>query len=163
MKWRVALLVVAGVAVAAPVVVYLWSFERPHVSDDLTKLQDTVVIPAGATSARWEIYGTPEYTGGVPGPTDYITLIAELQPALAPAAASAGAQEGEIAVTPEAARPWLSDGFRALMKQSVHARLHLAAHKNCRAYETTVRKSGRRVPGFWCTDAGRTLLYLDVT
>jgi len=163
MKWLATLLVVAGVTVAAPVVVYLLSLESPHVSDDLAKLQNTVVIPSGVTSARWEIYGTPEYTGGAPAPTDYFTLIAELQPALAPASTSAGAQQDNIAVTREAARPWLSDGFRALMEQNRNARLHLAAHKNCRAYQTTMRTSGRRVQGFLCTDAGRTLLYLDVS
>jgi len=163
MKWLVALLVVAGVVIAAPVVVYLGVFEPSHVSDDLAKLQAIVAIPAGATSARWEVFGTPEETGFVPGPTDYHTLIAELQPALTPAAETADAQRDEIPVMPESARPWLSNGFRALMEQNRNARLHLAAHKNCRVYQTTMRKSGRRVQGFLCSDAGRTLLYLDVS
>lgn len=160
MKWLAAILVAAGVVVGATMV-FLWLSQRPDVSDDLAALQNTVAIPSGATSARWEIFGTPEATGFVPGPTDYYTLIAELQPALAPAAA--GAQDGNIPVMPEAARPWLSDKFRALMEQNRHTRLRLSLHKNCRAYQTTVRKSGRVVRGFLCTDAGRTLLYLNVT
>jgi hypothetical protein len=49
------------------------------------------------------------------------------------------------------------------MEQNRNARLRLSSHKNCRAYQATVRKSGRLVRGFLCTDAGRTLLYLDVT
>lgn len=163
MRWRTALMVAAGIVAVVPLAAFLWSGEAPRVSDDLAALQATVALPAGATSARWEIFGTPEYTGGVPGPTDYFTLIAELQPALAPAAEAAGTQDNEVPVMPEAARPWLSDGFRALMKQSVHTRLRLSLHKNCRAYRTTVRKSGRHVQGFLCTGAGRTLLYLDVT
>lgn len=163
MRWLAAGLVVTGVVVATPLVAFLWSGEAPRVSDDLAALRDTVAIPAGATSARWEIFGTPETTGGVPGPTDYFTLIAELQPALAPGVKSVGVQRDEMPVMPEAARPWLSDGFRALMEQNRNARLRLAAHKNCRAYQTTVRKSGRLVQGFLCTDGGRTLVYLDVT
>jgi len=163
MKWLIALLVVAGVVVAAPLVVFLGVFEPPHVSDDVAKLQATVSIPAGATSARWEVFGTPEATGFVTGPTDYYTLIAELQPALAPVAQIIDAQRDEIPVVGEAARPWLSDGFRALMEQNRNSRLRLSSYKNCRAYRTTVRKSGRRVQGFLCTDAGRTLLYLDVS
>jgi len=163
MKWLVALLVVVGIVIAAPVVVFLGVFEPPRVSDDVAKLQSIVSIPAGAASARWEIFGTPEATGLVPGPTDYYTLIAELQPALAPVAQTIDAQRDEIPVVREAARPWLSDGFRALMEQNHNSRLRLSSHKNCRAYQTTVRESGRHVQGFLCTDAGRTLLYLDVS
>lgn len=162
MRWRTTCAIAAGF-VAAPLVALFWAGERPHVSDDLAALQYIVAVPAGVTSARWEIFGTPEATELVPGPTDYYTLIAELQPALAPAAEATGAQRDAIPVMPEAARPWLSDGFRALMEQSRNAHLSLSTHKNCRAYETTVRKSGRRVRGFLCTDAGRTLLYLDVS
>ena len=162
MKWRTACAIGAGFVIA-PLVALFWTGEAPRVSDDLAELQDIVAIPAGATSARWEIFGTPEATGIVPGPTDYYTLIAELRPALAPAMEATGAQRDEMTVMPEAARPWLSDGFRALMEQSRNTQLSLSAHKNCRAYETTVRKSGRRVQGFLCTDAGRTLLYLDVS
>jgi len=161
-RWRTTCAIAAGV-VTAPLVALFWLGEASRESDDLATLQDIVAIPAGATSARWEIFGTPEAIGLVPGPTDYHTLIAELQPALAPAVGTAAAQRDEITVMPEAARHWLSDGFRALMEQNRNARLRLSAHKNCRAYQTTLRKSGRHVQGFLCTDAGHTLLYLDVT
>lgn len=162
MRWRTTG-AIAAVFIVAPLVAFLWSSQASRESDDLAALQDIVAVPDGATSARWEIFGTPEATGLVPGPTDYYTLIAELQPALASTVEAAGALDDDIPVMPEAARPWLSDGFRALMEQSRNARLRLSAHKNCRAYQTTVRKSGRLVQGFLCTDAGRTLLYLDVT
>src|ERR1700712_2222985 len=28
------------------------------------------------TDVQWEVFGTPEWSGGVPGPTDFVSLIA---------------------------------------------------------------------------------------
>lgn len=45
-------------------------------SRDLTALQAKVKIDLPIRSATWDIFGTPEYKGGVPGPTDLQTLVA---------------------------------------------------------------------------------------
>jgi len=48
------------------------------VSSSTAELQSIVDIPPSIQSIRWEIFGTPEYHGGVPGPTDFVTLEAEV-------------------------------------------------------------------------------------
>lgn len=45
-----------------------------HSSAELER-QVTADVPAAGVT--WQIFGTPEYTGGLPAPTDYMTLIAE--------------------------------------------------------------------------------------
>lgn len=50
-------------------------------SNDIAALQQFIELDILPRSARWEVFGTPEYSAGVPAPTDFITLIAEV-PAL---------------------------------------------------------------------------------
>lgn len=67
----------------------------PGVSNDITALRDVVDMPVDLNWARWKIFGTPEHTAGVPGPTDYITRVAELELA-PPSAAFAAADHGSV-------------------------------------------------------------------
>ena len=135
---------------------------KPQVSDDIAALRDVVDIPVDLKSARWEIFGTPEYTGGVPGPTDYITLVAELELAPASADFAAEADRDHAYVVPEAARPWISDKLRSILEQGTNATLDLAPTKTCHAYTARLKKSGRPVDSFICTQGGRTVLYLPL-
>lgn len=48
-------------------------------SEDIAALRAIVNLPMEVKSARWEIFGTPDDSGWVPGPTDFHTLIAELE------------------------------------------------------------------------------------
>ena len=137
-------------------------YTRRGVSDDIGALREVVDIPVDLKWARWEIFGTPEYTGGVPGPTDYITLVAELELAPASAGFAAHTDRDNAYVVPEAARPWISDGIRPILEQSKNATLDLGPTKMCRAYTTRIKKSGRPVEGFTCTKGGRRILYLPL-
>lgn len=47
-------------------------------SSDVAAFHQLVELDLPAKSVRWEVFGTPEYSIGVPGPTDFVTLGAEL-------------------------------------------------------------------------------------
>lgn len=135
---------------------------RQGVSDDLAGLRAIVRLPDAARSARWGMFGTPEYHGGVPGPTDYLTLVAELDVVATPEPLTQ-AKPGQVAyVVPEAARPWLSREFAALLAGKTNAAFPLTANNGCHPYTSTITKSGRPVGGFICMNGGRALLYLDM-
>lgn len=44
-------------------------------SNDHVKLEKIVNIGEGYADLKWELFGTPEWSGGVPGPSDYATII----------------------------------------------------------------------------------------
>lgn len=138
-------------------------------SDSLPELRKIVAIALPARQIKWEVFGTPEYTGGVPAPTDFVTLVAELEPvhdALPPAElAMPPAEPGtddKAYIVPEAARPWLSAPFRAWLQEHRNQAVHLPAGP-CSAYRTTISKSGRPVAGFLCRSEGRMLIYLTLS
>jgi hypothetical protein len=136
---------------------------KPGVSDNLSALREIVNIQIPAKSARWEIFGTPEYTGGVPGPTDFVTLIAELTPTEPNWLDSKKEPTGDIYVAPEAARPWLSEPFRRLMEKNKNISADLSSQLTCRKYETSLKKTGKQVNGFACSNADRLLIYLTLS
>ncbi|MYN18397.1 hypothetical protein GTP81_16725 [Rugamonas sp. FT107W] len=135
----------------------------PGVSDKLSALREVVNVQIPATSARWEAFGTPEYKGGVPGPTDFTTLIAELQPADGAWFAAQNETAGTSFIAPEAARPWLSEPFRHLLAEHKNTTADLSALRDCRPYATTLKKSGSPVQGFVCGGDRRLLLYLTLS
>ena len=135
---------------------------KPPQSEDAFALQAMVNIEFPVKSARWDVFGTPEYSGGVPGPTDYLTLVAELEPA-DNWFASLKDPTGTTAIVPEAARPWLSRPFRGLIERYRNSNVDLSSHADCRKYATTVKKSGRPVQGFVCNDAGKLLMYITLS
>lgn len=135
---------------------------REHVSDDLAALQAIVHVPAATRSARWEMFGTPEYQGGVPGPTDYITLVAELDVGAIPPGTTPAIPGHVVYVVPEAARSWLSDAFRTFLSERKNQTFSLPASLGCQPYTSMMTKSGRPVSGFICVQVGRALLYLDL-
>lgn len=109
---------------------------KKNVSEDLVALNAIVPVPAETQSARWEILGMPEYTGGVPGPTDHMTLVAELEsdenlwttlPKEGPA---------DVYIVPKAARPWLSNDFRQLLDKSKNSTLTVSNRNKCKPYDT---------------------------
>lgn len=108
------------------------------------------------------MFETPEYDGGVPGPTDYITLVAELRTGDQPSGTAFKDTGGSTPVAPEAARPWLAADFRTLLEKSKHSNLVLSPENACRPYAGTMTTSGRRVNGFACIRPGRSLTYPDL-
>lgn len=135
--------------------------EKPAPSNSMAALREIVAVDIPADSVHWEVFGTPEYLGGVPGPTDYVTLIAELVPAHG-AMPAAGMEGGMVYIVPEAARPWLSDSFRHWLAGRRNGQVNLP-EVSCSAYRTTVTKSARPVAGLACRDDGRLLLYLTLS
>ena len=159
---RRAALGLLGIGIAATIAFCTLGEERPGPSSDLAALRQVVAIPEGVTSARWEIFGTPEYTGGVPGPTDYMTLVAELDLADDTAFEADAPSHWPPSVVPEAPRPWLSAAFRDRLERSRNKELDIAGEASCRPVRSRMSKSDRVVPGFACRAAGKTLLYLEL-
>lgn len=136
---------------------------QPKVSDSTAALREIVDVSVPLKSARWEIYGTPEYTGGVPGPTDYITLIAELELADQGWFGKQPNVAASTYITPEAARAWLSGPFQTLLKQNRNSTIELPGAYNCRKYSSRLKKTGNPVNGFVCQVNDKTLLYLALS
>ncbi len=131
-------------------------------SDDVMALQQLVDLSSDLKSARWEMFGTPEYEGGVPGPTDYMTLVAEIEPGTNADNFTSGTNDKSVYIVPEAARPWISSHFRNIMEKNKNANLDLATAAGCHAYQANVKKSGRKVSGFSCEQSGKVLVYLSL-
>jgi hypothetical protein len=136
--------------------------KKMKASDDVMALQQLIDVPVNLKSARWEMFGTPEYHGGVPGRTDYMTLVAEIEPATNADSFTIGANDKSIYVVPEAARPWLSIQFRSILEKNRNANFDLSTAAGCHVYATTIKKSGRKVSGFSCEKSGNVLLYLSI-
>jgi hypothetical protein len=134
--------------------------KKTKVSDDIKALQQLVDISADLKSARWEMFGTPEYDGGVPGRTDYMTLVAEIEPITHAESFTAGTSDKRIYIVPEAARPWLSSRFRSILEANKNANIDLGTTAGCHVYSAKIKKSGRVVSGFSCEKSKKVLLYL---
>ncbi|WP_426170268.1 hypothetical protein [Pseudoduganella sp. R-34] len=130
-------------------------------SEDIAALRAIVNLPMEVKSARWEIFGTPDDSGWVPGPTDFHTLIAELEQEQ-DWFSSLKEPAREIFIVPEAARPWLTREFRDLLNRNKNSTAILSSRANCRKYVTTVTKSGRELVGVACNSSGKILVYLPL-
>ena len=130
-------------------------------SRDLTALQAKVKIDLPIRSATWDIFGTPEYKGGVPGPTDLQTLVAEFiltDPDFE--AHTKLERAAEFFVAPESSRVWMSPGFRKMMGDVRNSTEDMGKAYGCFQYEASLAHSGSAVNGFMCVSGDRALLYL---
>jgi hypothetical protein len=132
------------------------------VSDDLNALRKIIKLPNDLTSGRWEIFGTPEYTGGVPGPTDYMTLVAEIKLPAGASTLPTSSDSASVFIVPEAARPWISAEFRSVLEKHKNATLDLEVTKNCQPYSAKLTQTNNPVSGFSCTTSDRVFLYLSL-
>jgi hypothetical protein len=132
------------------------------VSDDLNGLRKIIKLPTDLTVGRWELFGTPEYTGGVPGPTDYMTLVAEIKLSPQSSAFPTNSDNGSVYIVPEAARPWISGEFRSILEKHKNSTLDLAGIKNCHPYSARLAQTDNPVSGFACTTSDRVFLYLSL-
>jgi hypothetical protein len=136
---------------------------QQDVSRDISGLSKVINLNIPASFAQWEIFGTPEYKGGVPGPTDFVTLIAELHAVPKDWINLNSAAEEPIYIVPEAARPWLSPAFRTFLDEKKNSNADMAAHPECRRYLTSMKKTGQKVDGFVCAQADNILLYITLS
>lgn len=95
----------------------------------------------------------------MPGPTDYITLVAEIEAPDGSTTARLKESAGNQWVAPESARTWLSPHFQALLK---NARADKTALTQCKKYQVEVTKSGRLVEGFACQHEGLLLIHVKL-
>jgi hypothetical protein len=136
--------------------------ETGRSSNDVAAFRKLVKVDVAVESVRWEIFGTPEYTGGVPGPTDYVKLVAEVAPSEQKKFQSRP-KTGEVWIAPEAARPWLAKEFRSLLDKHADTSTDLSSTSNCRRFEARIRKTGKAVSGFICDSSGKSLVYLTLS
>jgi hypothetical protein len=130
-------------------------------STNVDELKKIVDIQVHIKSARWEIFGTPEYDGGIPGPTDYITLIAEVEiddqlnwdntPAT-----------GIVWIAPEAPRPWLSAEFNLMLESNLNKSVDLSRLFVCKRIEGRVKINQKLVTGAICKGKLRSLIYMPL-
>lgn len=132
------------------------------VSDDLNALRKIIKLPTNLASGKWEIFGTPEYTGGVPGPTDYMTLVAEIELPAGSNAFPINSDHGSVYIVPEAARPWISGEFRSILEKHKNSTFDLAEIKDCHPYSARLTQTDNPVTGFACTTSNRVFLYLSL-
>lgn len=133
--------------------------DPPKFSTDIPTLENIVELPIAYTEAKWEVFGTPEYSGGVPGPTDYMTLVAEISPKSGQKI-HYGLSSEPFWIAPESARTWLSPKFFKLLQESKNAYIDTTATPDCTPIEVTMRKSQTRRSGFICRGADSFLVHL---
>lgn len=149
---------------AACFAAFLTGCDTSHegVSDDMSLFRNLIETDLPISSVRWEVFNTPEYTGGIPGPTDYVILIGEVEPAESERFQS-GQNEGTVWVAPDAVRPWLSKNFRSLLKKHRNGKMDLFIMKNCRKLKGKLRKAEKPIEGFICSGHGKSLIYLTLS
>lgn len=135
---------------------------KTKVSSSLAELQKIVDISLSPHSIRWEIFGTPEHRGGVPGPTDFVTLVAEVAPIDEHWFDRLPNEEGGEFIVPGAARPWMSSSFQHFLRKKQNAELLLPHARTCRLYRSRLKATLAPVEGFLCHDSGKALIYLTL-
>ena len=135
--------------------------EATKVSINANDLQKIVNLDLAQRSVKWEMFGTPEYSGGVPGPTDFITLIVEVTPGNDEWESTAPST-GSVWIAPESPRSWLSGQFYSMLEKQRNSTLDLSKTAHCRSIQTTLRQTGEPVKGFECVDSGKKLIYLRI-
>lgn len=138
------------------------SSENPKQSStDIDVLKKLINLQFPYASARWELVPTPEFNVGVPGPTDYITLVAEIGPRDDQKFSSLPMAES-FRPLPNTVRNWMNAESRILLSTSNAASAGVAHHSDCRYVTGTLMRSSRTVTGHLCPSANRMLLYMVV-
>lgn len=130
----------------------------------MTPLQEFVRLQIDYSGAKWEVFSTPEYNGGgVPGPADESTLIAEviLNP-VAIAAVEKFPIAGEYFIVPEASRVWLGAGFRKLLAKERNSTVNMGKYPGCHSISGDFRLDGKVRTGFICMNSTAALVYFPL-
>ena len=154
---------IAALPILAVLAYGWWSqYEASTPNTSLTELNDMVYVGIPAKTVRSQVFGTPEHLGGVPGPTDYITLVAELAPADKAWFDRLASKPGKVVIMPEAPRRWLSPHFRTMLAKHANSSPDIATMPAGRRHSAAMTRSGRVVDGFICWSPENTLLYLTL-
>jgi hypothetical protein len=130
-------------------------------STDLAELRKLVDLQLPVKAGRWEVFGTPEYSGGVPGPTYLITLIAQID-MTNDAQIESGPSSGAVSIAPEAARTWISEPFRSLLAEHQNDEIDVSRTQNCRQFRALLHRGRKPVEGFICKHSDKWLVYLTL-
>lgn len=126
------------------------------------KFQNLIKTDLSFKAIRWEVFNTPEYNGGVPGPTDYVTLVAEVTP-IDLQYFQSRPETGEVWLAPQSDRPWLDSEFRELLKKYENKSVDVSIMPNCRKFEGKLRQSDKPVNGVICIGLSKSLIYLTLS
>lgn len=115
--------------VALPTLVSCDAFSMSKHSEDRAALLKFVKLDLPINTVRWEVFSTPESTGLAPGPTDNVTLIAEISPAI------------PVAETNTAETAWITPGaaLHGCLPVEEHCSRNTAIHRRCHTVPETVR------------------------
>jgi hypothetical protein len=130
-------------------------------STDVDALKKLITLPFPYKNARWELFATPEDDGGIPGPTDYITLVAEIGPRNDQQFNSLPRAQPFHAL-PNAARSWMNAASRRLLNSVDGTNAELSHHPDCRMVAGLIKRSFRAFTGHLCTSEDRLLPYMVV-
>lgn len=136
---------------------------QPMPSHDINLFNKLITLDFPVEKVEWETFGTPEYRGGTPGPTDYVTLVAEVASGDTNAFMALPALNEKIWIAPEAARPWLGREFHAFLNRNKNRTIDAATAPGCRNAKTTLKKSGTPVTGLACQGDNKILLYVTIS
>ena len=161
------IITIAAALIFSAVAVYIyWSLSQmssdTSISNDISELRQSININLPIEESTWEIFGTPEDTRGVPGPTDYTTLVAEFKIKNTDFFNALQSSSSKVGIVPEAARPWLSESFRMMLDKHKNSALDVNKLPFCKPYSTSVKESGRLVNGFVCVNDNHLMLYLPL-
>lgn len=134
--------------------------DNSRISTSVTDLKKLIELNREIISVRWELYGPPEEDDILPAPTEFITLIAELETPDTNWMLERDRIPATGFIAPGAARPWLTPPLRKLMALADDESINSLQKFNCRKFTTRLRKSKESVDGFICFEAGKVLLYL---
>ena len=101
--------------------------------------------------------------GGIlPALTDYITLVAEVEPRDASWFATRTAHWTKAYAMPEAARDWMSEPLRSQVNNLTRQSQEQTVPGNCKDLHATMTRSNRSVPGFASAVGGKLLVYVTL-
>lgn len=136
------------------------SEEKNKVSAGLDTMKNIFVLDIQINLAKWEIFGTPEYLGGILGPTDYLTFVAEVSPVHANFFDRDN--RGRVWIAPEASRNWLRPNFAKLIERHKNSTFDISQEAKCRSFSSVLRQTSKPVSGMICADEDVMLIYLTL-
>jgi len=127
-------------------------------SNDPDALNKIIRLEVNLQTVRWEIFTTPEYQEGVPGPTDYISLVIETNDFVT-SEISQNSTSGLIWIAPEAARPWMTKESKLFFDRFKNQTIDIASQKNCSSVSAWLVKTNKKIEGITCKNSLNRLMY----
>ncbi|WP_143707464.1 hypothetical protein [Uliginosibacterium sp. TH139] len=128
-------------------------------STNIDELRRYINIDSGLQVSQWEIFGTPDWEGGVPGPTDYLSILF-VGPTEHAQQKSAGDESHKVDfLPPNAVRAWLGSEEKEAL-QRILGRKSQVANAFCALRSFYAVKSNKSVEGFACILGTRTLYFV---